>query len=520
MSSSAPISVYNKTLDIAVSISSAVGAAGPSGPPGPQGLPGAQGIPGPTGPTGVDGLPGLPGPTGPVGPTGSPGAAGSTGPKGDTGAAGAAGTAGATGPQGPAGTAGATGPAGPTGLTGPQGPKGDTGATGPQGPQGIPGTSGSGSGDMSKSVYDTNNDGIVDVAALANTAPYAGLTGVPATFPPDSTAMLKSVYDTNADGVVDKTAALSTTGSSHQFWKNGNVWGQPDYSDLTGTPAIPVASSTNPVMDGTVAIGSLTTYAKADHVHPSDTSRLAATAVAGGDLTGNFPNPTLVATAVTAGSYTYTSLTVDAKGRITAASNGAAPPAPSSTNPLVNGTVAIGTGTTYARADHVHPTDTSRLAVGAALDTLGATTDVTTLNSTTSAHGLLPKLGGGTTNFLRADGAWASTPYDLALFAPGVPTVSALIMRFLFNRSVSFPSGLTGSVASAGTAATASTVFNLAKNGSAIGTLTFAAAGTTGSFSFASAVSVASGDVLTVTAPATPDATLANISVTLTATRL
>jgi hypothetical protein len=44
------------------------------------------------------------------------------------------------------------------------------------------------------------------------------------------------------------------------------------------------------------------------------------------------------------------------------------------------------------------------------LDELAAPTDVTTLDSTTSAHGLLPKLGGGTTNFLRADGAWAAPP--------------------------------------------------------------------------------------------------------------
>jgi hypothetical protein len=44
------------------------------------------------------------------------------------------------------------------------------------------------------------------------------------------------------------------------------------------------------------------------------------------------------------------------------------------------------------------------------LDELAAPTDVTTLNATTSAHGLLPKLGGGTTNFLRADGSWAAPP--------------------------------------------------------------------------------------------------------------
>lgn len=42
------------------------------------------------------------------------------------------------------------------------------------------------------------------------------------------------------------------------------------------------------------------------------------------------------------------------------------------------------------------------------IDTLAAPTDNTNLNASLSAHGLLPKLGGGTTNFLRADGAWAA----------------------------------------------------------------------------------------------------------------
>lgn len=41
------------------------------------------------------------------------------------------------------------------------------------------------------------------------------------------------------------------------------------------------------------------------------------------------------------------------------------------------------------------------------LDDLATPDDNTDLDATTSRHGLLPKLGGGTTNYLRADGTWA-----------------------------------------------------------------------------------------------------------------
>ena len=40
-------------------------------------------------------------------------------------------------------------------------------------------------------------------------------------------------------------------------------------------PTVPSASSTTPSMDGTAAVGAATTYARADHVHPTDTSRQA-----------------------------------------------------------------------------------------------------------------------------------------------------------------------------------------------------------------------------------------------------
>src|SRR5437016_2012885 len=69
---------------------------------------------------------------------------------------------------------------------------------------------GTGGGDMTKAVYDSNNDGISDHAALADATPWAGITGKPASFPPDSTAMLKSVYDTNGDGISDHAALADT----------------------------------------------------------------------------------------------------------------------------------------------------------------------------------------------------------------------------------------------------------------------------------------------------------------------
>ena len=51
---------------------------------------------------------------------------------------------------------------------------------------------------------------------------------------------------------------------------------------------VPAASTTTPIMNGTGAVGSSSNYARADHVHPSDTTRVAtSTTVNGHALSGN-----------------------------------------------------------------------------------------------------------------------------------------------------------------------------------------------------------------------------------------
>jgi hypothetical protein len=119
-----------------------------------------------------------------------------------------------------------------------------------------------------------------------------------------------------------------------------------------------------------------------------------------------------------------------------------------------------------------------------------------------------------------AESAVASgQPYDVGGSYSGVPTASFVLIRYPFPRSVSFPVGLTNSRGVAGIAATAQTDFDLKKNGSSVGTMRFAAAATTASFIMASATTFAAGDVLTVVAPGTADATLANIGFSLAGTR-
>ena len=69
---------------------------------------------------------------------------------------------------------------------------------------------------------------------------------------------------------------------------------------------------------------------------------------------------------------------------------------------------------------------------------------------------------------------------------------------------------LTG--AAVATAATVATAFNIQRNNTNVGMMVFTASAATATFTMSSATVFTAGDVLTVVAPATPDATLANLA--------
>lgn len=131
-------------------------------------------------------------------------------------------------------------------------------------------------------------------------------------------------------------------------------------------PTVPSASSTTPKMDGTAAVGTGTTWARADHVHPSDTSKVStSTTVNGHALTGNVT--------------------------VTASDIGVASGAEVNQNAFSN----VKVGTTTVAADT--KTDTLELAAGDNVTiTPDATNDKITIAATDTTYSSLAAASGGT----------------------------------------------------------------------------------------------------------------------------
>ena len=205
-------------------------------------------------------------------------------------------------------------------------------------------------------------------------------------------------YFASAEQIVSYTLTAGATSDYAQL----------DFTKPT-TGDIPVPASSIPLMDGTASTGSGAAYARGDHRHPSDTSRLG-TSGNGSNVTAAFTqastrsnlatgetlavlfgkirkwlsdlgtlafkssvaksdlasavqvsldkadtalqaetDPTVPAWAKAESKPTYTASEVGALPNTTSI------PDPATTTPKAPGTAAAGTSTYYARADHVHP---------------------------------------------------------------------------------------------------------------------------------------------------------------------
>lgn len=182
-------------------------------------------------------------------------------------------------------------------------------------------------------------------------------------------------HELNLDWILDKLKELEK--------KVDDFTGSADPSDDT------------PVMDGTASAGVSDNYARGDHVHPTDTSRASQADfdVLSGDVNDldtnltnaintvdakidfstaspamdGVPNPGSSAKLARADHVHPTDTTRAAKdefdtlkARVDAFSGSANP---SDATPLMDGVGAAGTGGNYSRGDHVHPSDTSKLDI-------------------------------------------------------------------------------------------------------------------------------------------------------------
>lgn len=207
--------------------------SGPTGATGATGTAGVAGVAGPTGPAGVAGANGATGPTGPQGATGPTGAQGPQGIQGITGD---------TGPQGVQGIQGIQGVTGPQGIQGVQGIQGITGPTGAQGIQGITGATG-----------DTGPQGIQGIQGVTGPQGIQGIQGI--------------TGPTGAQGIQGITGATGDTGPQ-------GIQGIQGITGPTGAQGIQGITGATGAQGITGPTGPL--------------------GPAGGDLSGTYPNPTVV----------------------------------------------------------------------------------------------------------------------------------------------------------------------------------------------------------------------------------
>lgn len=181
----------------------------------------------------------------------------------------------------------------------------------------------------------------------------------------------------------------------------------------------------------------------------------------------------------TTGASAGTVLTVSSNGTSLEWANGS-----SSWNDLTDKPAVIAAGATAAEA---------RTAID--LGNVNNTSDANKPISTATQTALNGKISTG------------AAPYDIATPVFGKPAASEVVLRVRTQRAFTLDT-FYGYATTTATASSA--VFTVAKNGSSIGNITFAVS-TNASTTNVATTSFAVGDILTITAPASQNATLADI---------
>lgn len=168
--------------------------------------------------------------------------------------------------------------------------------------------------------------------------------------------------------ILDEYATLAALQAAHPFGSPGDaylvgtspnftlyIWSSSSNAWVDGGALTnPAPSVTTPLMDGNANTGTELAYSRGDHVHPSDTSKQ--------DV-------------LTAGY----GISIDANNEISVS---ASIPAPSNNNPNMDGTGDAGSSANYSRADHVHPSDTSKQ------DVISAGSGISILSNVVATTGL------------------------------------------------------------------------------------------------------------------------------------
>lgn len=206
----------------------------------------------------------------------------------------------------------------------------------------------------------TDVDGLIGSAAPYNATPEMDGTGVPGS----SVSYARGDHQHPTD-----TSRASATDLADEVTARTNKDLALD-GDIAAVDAKIHFSASNPLMDGSPSAGFSTDQARADHIHPTDTSRAAAA-----DLTQEISDR--------ANADTTLQNNINAVDAKIVLATGA---------PLMDSSSATpGSSTSMARADHVHPTDTSRAS---ATDLATLTARVDSFTGSAIASDAMPQMDG------------------------------------------------------------------------------------------------------------------------------